>query len=452
MWPLKECDKTACIEGSGEHNCSVCLHQSARRLIQFKLANWFFKETKEFNPALGQNQSVLEMSFHVQRHLGYYRVNCHFMSKTYNFGNESIRYTLFHVVQTYLPCILVVILSQVSFWINKEATPARCVFGLMSVLSLVTLSISERQSIPRVGYATAMDYFITACFLFSFASLLEFAAVNYLTVVKPRLILKKFVKMKKLRMKSKMKKQMSDGMRGLSYIDNSEFVEDENTPIRIENVGFVLRKRKQGKRKIKRGDTECSLDSNFTSNLGSTFLGTANRSTNRVNDEDGGFGRTLENDDETVQKLIDQHVKIQQRYDQLHKKPFTNGRDSCGIMSPLKNIPSKNTESYLNFGVSRFNSVWNWIFLKDEQLPVFMGNHRSVEIRRLKLEAVEALAADSPVDRVSRMAFPLAFVVFNIIYWYEYLYRREMHSFTDDAEGTDGRYGGPEEGNWDVIP
>merc|ERR1712048_581502 len=91
------------------------------------------------------------------------------------------------------------ILSQVSFWINKEVTPARCVFGLMSVLSLVTLSISERQSIPRVGYATAMDYFITGCFFFCFASLIEFAAVNYLTVTKPRYVLKQIRKAYRIR-------------------------------------------------------------------------------------------------------------------------------------------------------------------------------------------------------------------------------------------------------------
>ena len=166
-WPHRVCNKELCLMNTGaQHNCSVCIHASARRLIQFRLIDWTYRHIDVFNPALGQNQSVLEISFHVQRHIGYF------------------------VVQTYLPCILVVILSQVSFWINKEATPARCVFGLMSVLSLVTLSISERQSIPRVGYATAMDIFITGCFLFCFSSLIEFAAVNYLTVTRPRYVLK----------------------------------------------------------------------------------------------------------------------------------------------------------------------------------------------------------------------------------------------------------------------
>lgn len=36
----------------------------------------------------------------------------------------------YFMIQTYIPCIMTVILSQVSFWINKESVPARTVFGM----------------------------------------------------------------------------------------------------------------------------------------------------------------------------------------------------------------------------------------------------------------------------------------------------------------------------------
>ncbi|KAG7215393.1 hypothetical protein INR49_022518 [Caranx melampygus] len=62
--------------------------------------------------------------------------------------------------QTYIPCIMTVILAQVSFWINKESVPARTVFGITTVLTMTTLSISARHSLPKVSYATAMDWFI----------------------------------------------------------------------------------------------------------------------------------------------------------------------------------------------------------------------------------------------------------------------------------------------------
>lgn len=48
---------------------------------------------------------------------------------------------------------------------------------------MTTLSISARHSLPKVSYATAMDWFIAVCFAFVFSALIEFAAVNYITNV-----------------------------------------------------------------------------------------------------------------------------------------------------------------------------------------------------------------------------------------------------------------------------
>ncbi|KAI1883745.1 hypothetical protein AGOR_G00234710 [Albula goreensis] len=100
---------------------------------------------------------VMTVYFHLKRKMGYF------------------------MIQTYIPCIMTVILSQVSFWINKESVPARTVFGITTVLTMTTLSISARHSLPKVSYATAMDWFIAVCFAFVFSALIEFAAVNYFT-------------------------------------------------------------------------------------------------------------------------------------------------------------------------------------------------------------------------------------------------------------------------------
>ncbi|KAG5270449.1 hypothetical protein AALO_G00192760 [Alosa alosa] len=52
---------------------------------------------------------------------------------------------------------------------------------ITTVLTMTTLSISARHSLPKVSYATAMDWFIAVCFAFVFSALIEFAAVNYFT-------------------------------------------------------------------------------------------------------------------------------------------------------------------------------------------------------------------------------------------------------------------------------
>ncbi|EHB08095.1 Gamma-aminobutyric acid receptor subunit alpha-5 [Heterocephalus glaber] len=50
-----------------------------------------------------------------------------------------------------------------------------------TVLTMTTLSISAHNSLPKVPYATTMDWFIAVCYAFVFSALIEFATVNYFT-------------------------------------------------------------------------------------------------------------------------------------------------------------------------------------------------------------------------------------------------------------------------------
>ncbi|KAJ8255285.1 hypothetical protein GJAV_G00203150 [Gymnothorax javanicus] len=104
--------------------------------------------------------------------------------KTGEYSVQVIHFLLerklgYYLIQTYIPLIMTVVLSQVVFWINKESVPARTVAGITTVLTMTTLSISARSSLPKVSYATAMDWFIAVCFAFVAFALIEFAAVNY---------------------------------------------------------------------------------------------------------------------------------------------------------------------------------------------------------------------------------------------------------------------------------
>nr|WMV64441.1 GABA-gated anion channel LCCH3 subunit [Pardosa pseudoannulata] len=85
----------------------------------------------------------------------------------------------YFIFQTYLPCILIVMLSWVSFWINHEATSARVALGITTVLTMTTISTGVRSSLPRISYVKAIDIYLVMCFVFVFAALLEYAAVNY---------------------------------------------------------------------------------------------------------------------------------------------------------------------------------------------------------------------------------------------------------------------------------
>lgn len=82
------------------------------------------------------------------------------------------------MIQFYIPSILLVILSWVSFWISVDAVVARVSIGLLTVLNLVTQSTGSRNQLPKVSYIKAIDVWMTACLVFAFASLIEFAIVN----------------------------------------------------------------------------------------------------------------------------------------------------------------------------------------------------------------------------------------------------------------------------------
>ncbi|XP_009069143.1 PREDICTED: gamma-aminobutyric acid receptor subunit alpha-5-like, partial [Acanthisitta chloris] len=134
---------------------SVVVAEDGSRLNQYHLMGQTVG-TENISTSTGE-YTIMTAHFHLKRKIGYF------------------------VIQTYLPCIMTVILSQVSFWLNRESVPARTVFGVTTVLTMTTLSISARNSLPKVAYATAMDWFIAVCYAFVFSALIEFATVNYFT-------------------------------------------------------------------------------------------------------------------------------------------------------------------------------------------------------------------------------------------------------------------------------
>ncbi|XP_044538771.1 glycine receptor subunit alpha-4-like [Gracilinanus agilis] len=101
--------------------------------------------------------TCIEVKFHLERQMGYY------------------------LIQMYIPSLLIVILSWVSFWINMDAAPARVGLGITTVLTMTTQSSGSRASLPKVSYVKAIDIWMAVCLLFVFAALLEYAAVNFVS-------------------------------------------------------------------------------------------------------------------------------------------------------------------------------------------------------------------------------------------------------------------------------
>ncbi|XP_004629527.1 gamma-aminobutyric acid receptor subunit gamma-2 [Octodon degus] len=123
------------------------------RLYQFSFVG--LRNTTEVVKTTSGDYVVMSVYFDLSRRMGYF------------------------TIQTYIPCTLIVVLSWVSFWINKDAVPARTSLGITTVLTMTTLSTIARKSLPKVSYVTAMDLFVSVCFIFVFSALVEYGTLHY---------------------------------------------------------------------------------------------------------------------------------------------------------------------------------------------------------------------------------------------------------------------------------
>ncbi|XP_071376913.1 glycine receptor, alpha 4a [Centroberyx affinis] len=132
--------------------------------------------------------TCIEVKFHLERQMGYY------------------------LIQMYIPSLLIVILSWVSFWINMDAAPARVGLGITTVLTMTTQSSGSRASLPKVSYVKAIDIWMAVCLLFVFAALLEYAAVNFVSRQH-----KEFIRLRKKQRRQRIEEELVRESRGFYF-------------------------------------------------------------------------------------------------------------------------------------------------------------------------------------------------------------------------------------------
>uniref|UniRef100_T1JP28 Neurotransmitter-gated ion-channel transmembrane domain-containing protein n=1 Tax=Strigamia maritima TaxID=126957 RepID=T1JP28_STRMM len=97
---------------------------------------------------------------------------------SYKFTFE--RTILQHVLLIFLPSILIVMLSWISFWLDVDLSASRVALGQTSLLTLAAQFHSVQSSLPPVSTVKAIDIWMFTCIFMAFASILEYAlAFNY---------------------------------------------------------------------------------------------------------------------------------------------------------------------------------------------------------------------------------------------------------------------------------
>jgi len=78
----------------------------------------------------------------------YSRLACHLL---------FVRRLGYYVIQIYIPSSLIVVLSWMSFWLDRNAVPARVALGITTVLTLTTLISNTNAALPKVQYQSGSD-------------------------------------------------------------------------------------------------------------------------------------------------------------------------------------------------------------------------------------------------------------------------------------------------------
>ncbi|XP_018575137.1 glycine receptor subunit alpha-2 isoform X2 [Anoplophora glabripennis] len=140
-------------------------------LTEFILEDmWSKKNVVPTSYSLGgisENSSAVEFTFRLRREVGYY------------------------IMDYFLPSMLLVGISWVTFWLQADAAAPRITLGTATMLAFVTLNGGLSKNLPKVSYIKASEIWFLGCATFIFLSIAEFAFVNVIWRRKKKVELKK---------------------------------------------------------------------------------------------------------------------------------------------------------------------------------------------------------------------------------------------------------------------
>jgi hypothetical protein len=99
----------------------------------------------------------------------------------------------FYLLDYFIPSIMIVAISWVSFWLQADQSAPRIMLGTSTMLTFITLASAQGKTLPKVSYIKASEIWFLGCTAFIFGSLVEFAFVNTIWRRKNNVELKKVI-------------------------------------------------------------------------------------------------------------------------------------------------------------------------------------------------------------------------------------------------------------------
>ncbi|KAK6032059.1 Cation transporter family protein [Ostertagia ostertagi] len=89
------------------------------------------------------------------------------------------REVMHHVMQTYLPTALIVVISWFNFWLDVDSAPARVSLSITTLLTISTQANAVKLALPEVSYMKAIDVWMGSCMAFVFGVMIEFTICHF---------------------------------------------------------------------------------------------------------------------------------------------------------------------------------------------------------------------------------------------------------------------------------
>uniref|UniRef100_A0A0N5BAJ1 Ig-like domain-containing protein n=1 Tax=Strongyloides papillosus TaxID=174720 RepID=A0A0N5BAJ1_STREA len=122
--------------------------------------------------------------------INYTTTTCESVTKLGNFSCLRFKFSLkrqigYYLLHLFIPSILLVMVSWISFYLDPNAVPGRVTLGTVTLLTLIANANGINSKLPPVSYIKAIDIWILFCVVFLFTALVEFAITCFLYNRKP---------------------------------------------------------------------------------------------------------------------------------------------------------------------------------------------------------------------------------------------------------------------------
>jgi len=99
------------------------------------------------------------------------------------FEFEARRYFVYYLLQIIFPLTVVMVMSWLGFWVQRDQVGVRIAMATSSVLTLIAHRFVVANLLPRLPYMTQLDYFSVGGGLVVFASLIGIVSTAYLVSI-----------------------------------------------------------------------------------------------------------------------------------------------------------------------------------------------------------------------------------------------------------------------------